>query len=277
MYKYVASDIDGTILPFYESKLSDMIIKDILEYQRKSGNRFTLCTGRGYQITKEFIDILGIKLPLILNNGATLYDPITKVFFGEDFLPSDMVNKLLKIIANYRNTRWSCTSNMGIYYSVDGDVRDIYEPRNKVEGVYKLHIDDFFEKIKSTSVFQFSGVFFDENAQVKKIVSELEEIGFEVTETLAKHVSIEMYKKGVDKLHGVEKLAKYLGERDLDNFVVFGDNNNDLPMLRGLKNSYVVKNGCEAALLAANKGIIDSVNENGVGKILREMIVNQER
>ncbi len=72
-YRLLVSDIDGTLISG-KHKLEEETIRSIEEY-RQAGGRFTLATGRNFPHTIEMINRLKIDIPVILSDGAILYDP----------------------------------------------------------------------------------------------------------------------------------------------------------------------------------------------------------
>lgn len=75
-YRLLVSDIDGTLLSD-DNRLEQETINSIEAY-RNAGGRFTLATGRNFPHTLEIIERLEVDLPVILSDGAVLYDPIQK-------------------------------------------------------------------------------------------------------------------------------------------------------------------------------------------------------
>lgn len=75
-YRLLISDIDGTLLS-NDNKLAEETIKSIQEF-RQAGGRFTLATGRNFPHTIELIRKLQLDTPVILSDGAVLYDPVSE-------------------------------------------------------------------------------------------------------------------------------------------------------------------------------------------------------
>ena len=69
------SDLDGTLLNS-EQVVSDRsagIINGLIE----AGLNFTIATARSYEASKNILEPLHLKLPVILNNGAFIYSPFS--------------------------------------------------------------------------------------------------------------------------------------------------------------------------------------------------------
>ena len=68
--KIIVSDLDGTLLNKNKISLKNKLA--ILRW-RKKGNLFSMATGRGYEQIKKFIPFANY--PIVINNGAAVYDP----------------------------------------------------------------------------------------------------------------------------------------------------------------------------------------------------------
>ena len=75
-YPFLVSDIDGTLVT--DQKQIPSLVRQAIAQFRQSGGVFTLATGRNYAETERFIRELEVDLPVILCNGALLYDPNTR-------------------------------------------------------------------------------------------------------------------------------------------------------------------------------------------------------
>ncbi len=66
---------------------------------REQGIEFTLATGRNMEIVMPFVKALDLRVPIITNGGAEIYD-------GERFIVKHAIalNDLLPIIEIWRNT-----------------------------------------------------------------------------------------------------------------------------------------------------------------------------
>lgn len=74
-YPFLVSDLDGTLLN--DSKEISAENRDSIALFRENGGIFTLATGRSYKESIKFIEQLQLTCPVILYNGAMIYDPAT--------------------------------------------------------------------------------------------------------------------------------------------------------------------------------------------------------
>lgn len=75
-FRLLVSDIDGTLVST-DNHLNRETIHSIQAF-RQAGGLFTLATGRNFLHTKELIEQLQIDIPVIVSDGAIMYDPIEK-------------------------------------------------------------------------------------------------------------------------------------------------------------------------------------------------------
>lgn len=95
----IASDIDETILP-YMGKISDRNIKAI-KYFESNGGIFTLVTGRSIVAAKYIADEIGVSVPLVVDNGALIYDCRTDEILYKADLPRRAEYILKRILEKF--------------------------------------------------------------------------------------------------------------------------------------------------------------------------------
>lgn len=98
-YRLFVSDIDGTLIG-EDRKISEKN-KNMIRLYRQLGGQVTLATGRSYLETKKFIEELGLELPVILCNGAILYDPLQDHLHTVTCLER---NKTLNLVSRIEHT-----------------------------------------------------------------------------------------------------------------------------------------------------------------------------
>ena len=72
----LVTDCDGTLLR-EDKSVSDADLAAIAEWKAQGG-KFTIATGRSLPTAAFLLDLLPLDLPVILYNGAMLYDPIQR-------------------------------------------------------------------------------------------------------------------------------------------------------------------------------------------------------
>ena len=70
------SDLDGTLLPS-DKRIPPEDLEIIRQFQA-AGGRFTIATGRTYEAASVYLEQVQPNAPVILYNGAMLFDPVKK-------------------------------------------------------------------------------------------------------------------------------------------------------------------------------------------------------
>ena len=91
--KLVVTDIDGTIVEF-NSELKQETI-DIFKALEQKGVKTVIATGRMYKATKNIVEGLGIKTPVICYQGAMIRDE------NEIYFEQNVPKKIARVESEY--------------------------------------------------------------------------------------------------------------------------------------------------------------------------------
>lgn len=83
------TDLDGTLLP--SSKEISAADAAAISQFRAKGGKFAIATGRTLQAAQRYLNKLKPNIPVILFNGAAIYDPVTEKWLYTEKLPADAV------------------------------------------------------------------------------------------------------------------------------------------------------------------------------------------
>jgi Cof subfamily protein (haloacid dehalogenase superfamily) len=277
-YPYIASDLDGTISRHEDFEILAVTKKDIIDFQKRSNNKFTIATGRNYQLTKRYLDELLIQIPIVTVNGAAVVDPKTEeVIYHAPFPLEKMLELIdysiendvdfsvhtpLTIIGRKNNERFQA------YYSFSKNWEREEQP-NLVEydDLHDLRNDVASGKhlaLKLTASFPL-----EKRAEADAFNELCVKEGFYHPETIMQgRILIDVLDGEINKGVGVYHLAKYLGI-PANEIVTFGDNKNDIEMTNQATIGVAVGN-CVPDLKKIAKKIADTIDNNGVGKFIRE-------
>lgn len=84
---FLVSDMDDTLLR-KDKKISAADLDAIRKF-RSLGGQFTVATGRSIPSYEPYHDVLGLSNPVVLNNGAVVYDPLEKRILWNSVLPKE--------------------------------------------------------------------------------------------------------------------------------------------------------------------------------------------
>ncbi|MCH3964425.1 MAG: HAD family hydrolase [Clostridium sp.] len=265
------SDLDGTLLNS-EQVVSDRsagIINGLIE----AGLNFTIATARSYEASKNILEPLHLKLPVILNNGAFIYSPFSGKNIVENYLSHEDVDFILDSYL-YRNispfvSAVDSAGNKKIFYKgVFNRGQEIYiNSRRKNKDRRLQRVSDF----SIIGHFNIINIFSIEESGRLDYEYKL----FKDKLNVSCHYTEEIYSKGffwleTTNINANKSCAALYLKKCLkaDRLICFGDNLNDAPLFRAADVKYAVKNAY-AQLKKLATGVIDSNNEDGVAEFLK--------
>ena len=96
-YRLVISDLDGTLVEYGSDRLSPGVETAVARL-REQGMRFTIATGRSWKQTRPIAQALGVTVPVILQAGAIVFDPVAERVLRQIQLRPDIDEQLQDIL-----------------------------------------------------------------------------------------------------------------------------------------------------------------------------------
>lgn len=121
-YKLVVSDLDGTLVKSGTDVISGAAI-NVINTLKEQGILFTIATGRGWAQSRKIVGELGITLPVILQSGAIVADPVTGKVIQMQPLRRTICDKLTGI-HHFSGIDRFFLSEDGTYYTMDTVITD---------------------------------------------------------------------------------------------------------------------------------------------------------
>lgn len=221
----IASDIDGTILP-YKGKISDRNIKAI-RYFEENGGVFTLVTGRSIAAAKYIAEEIGICVPMVVDNGSLIYDSKTDEILSKTDLPAAASDILISVLKKFPQ------ASAQTYRDKDFFIHNLnVHILNHVTDVERTSLDEslVISAEESPTPWQKVLVACDEDvaSQVYEYAITLPHEGINIVRS-SKHY-VELVPKNSTKGEGTLKLAQMLGI-DRENLFTAGDYLNDRELI----------------------------------------------
>lgn len=263
------SDLDGTLLNksaevsiFTEKSLCRLI---------ESGMNFSVATARTAATTLQMVSGIPIHVPVILMNGASIYDIHNSTYVKTYFIEKPSVQQLFSAIKRHHAAGFNYIIKDDIlstwYEQINSDhTLRFVEERIQKYGKQFAQIDDF-SGLADKPVLYYSV------CDVKEKLVPLQE---ELCRIQDLHVEFyrDVYEEGYWYLEACSVHAskynavKFLREEyGFDKVVSFGDNLNDLPMFLASDESYAVANAKPEVKEKATS-VIPGNDEDGVVKWL---------
>ena len=219
MIKLVVSDIDGTLLPYGETKLSGEIFS-LIEQLKERGIPFCPTSGRQYHSIRSLFPHIADELSYVCENGGVLYKD--DVCIGKTPMPRAMAEKIARdlwersegegeVMLSGENTSYLMERGLGM------------TDRIRFIGNHYCSIQDpaqIPEDIVKVSVYLEDGV----DAYVDRFVPRWRQANAAVAGP--KWIDTTFANKGI----GVRAICRELGI-GLEEVMAFGDNYNDVSML----------------------------------------------
>lgn len=291
MYKFIAIDIDGTLLNS-NGELTERT-KEIIKKVVDKNVRVVLTSGRVTNSVKAIASQINADRYMICDNGASIYDVLENKTIWSREIEKSIVLDLVKV----------CLEN-NIYYMVFTDkeiiVKDLrhmalafYKQRHncndEATGITQIKYAgiDYIEKIDKP--IRRIVVCDEDRVIYNSIVNKLKSFD-EVDLLAAPHVSnkiirdengesiisysyAEILPKNVNKWIAIQELLKNINIKE-NEVIAIGDNFNDISMIQNAGLGVAMNNGAPIAKEVATV-IAPSNDEDGVALILERYILNK--
>lgn len=292
MYKFVAIDIDGTLLNS-KGELSERTKKSVEKVIQK-GVKIVLTSGRVTNSVEAVAKSLNVDKYLICDNGASIYDVTqNKTIWSKE------IDK--KTVENLVNT---CIEN-NIYYMVFTDEEIIVKDLRHMALAFYKQRHNCKDEASGITQFRYAGIEYIQKLQkpVRRIVvcdqdrviynSIVKKLcQFDDIELLASpHISNKIIKdedktlllrysyaeilpKNANKWIAIKELITRIGGIEDSEVMAIGDNFNDVSMLKNAGLGVAMNNGASVAKEVA-RVVAPSNDEDGVALILERYILNK--
>lgn len=263
------SDLDGTLFDS-GGHLSDFT-RDTLNELIASGMNFTVATARSVSSAAGLLDELDLRVPAVMMNGVFLTDvPSQKQVYVNRY-PAELAYRVINVFRSNGRPPFVYSFN-GEYIECEfTKLKNDYE-RQFVAKRQKLYRR--FEKVEDytvgNSTVYINGIDYKETMQA--VADELQKIdGIKFSHYLDTYSGdkyfVEVYVESAGKWNSIKRLKEMYG---FDRVVAFGDNGNDVEMLKNADLAVVVGNALPPALEVADI-VIDTNDNDGVAKYLLDL------
>lgn len=242
------SDLDGTLLgadslisPESRRMLNDAISKGAL---------FSVATARTPATVSRLLEGVHVKIPAVVMTGASLWDPSSLRYSSPVFMPRASVTQILDIYGRHDVPVFIYTLSGGILHvwhsSPLSDYEHAFVAQRDDTPLKVFHIDcgplpdNLFDRVLLVYAMQ-------PDARVLPAYREIETIpqvnALFYHDIFGSEIAlVETFDRGASKADAVERLRRRCGA---ERVVVFGDNINDLPMMRSADLSVAVANAVD--------------------------------
>ncbi len=266
----IATDVDGTILP-RGGAISDATRRAV-GLCRARGIPFVIVSGRWIGALGDVIRQCDAgDQPVVIVNGGAVLGPDGEIWHERFMDPAD-VAAVYRVLSRYDVQINSYVP--GALYCLNTPA--LAHPSSMIKGYLgggKLVLDDraAFESEALRSVYKLEGLT-ENTALIEEVRAALRE----QTDACVTHSSwrnVELMSRGMGKAAALDWLARWLG-LDLADCMAFGDNANDLDMLRAVGWPVAVGNATDEVKRIARR-VTDTDAGDGVAKAIFSLLEAQ--
>ena len=246
-------DLDGTLLD--DEKNMDEIAQKIIK-RKKKDIKIILASARQFYRIKPYLtslDLLDNNNYTICFNGSLVVNNKEKQIFSS-FINENNICAIDSFVLDNKDIEWT-------YYLYDKRFT-----REKIEDIKKF--------AKENKIFKIVGMAPPDRIESLKSILP-ESITNKVEVTNSEPNRIEFVAKGMKKVHAIKIVLDKLGV-DKENAIAIGDGDNDIAMLEYVGCGIAMKNAPVIVKEKANIITKYTNNENGVGKMLEDLLKNDK-
>lgn len=259
MIKFIASDLDGTILQNKAQSVDESLFA-VIEQLIDRGFVFAPASGRQCESLRRLFEPIKDKLMYIAENGALV--TYKGEVIAKETIERDLANEIIRDVYEHENCEVLVSGEHTAY--IKPKTEEYLHRMTKVVKYKTTIVDDFDsidEDILKIAVCDLSGIehsaeYFHKRWDGKVLVAVSGDQYLDFTDLK------------VNKGNAVRMIQKYLGIT-ADECMAFGDNYNDVEMLKAVTNSYVMDNAVDEIKAYGRFGT-DSVE-----KTLRELLAGK--
>ena len=257
MIKLIACDLDGTI--FDDNKNIDNDLKNVIDKLKENGILFTIVSGRNEELMKDVVDYFDLDVAYACNNGANIFKKHEPLF--NDYIDKKSADNAAKLLFD-NDIVFRAYALEDTFCNL---ISDFFLARmkgfNKPFKDYYRELDlSRYNVLKITSDFCYHPELIE---PISKQINDYPHTAFVKAEDNVYCVNSITANKG----DGLKRICEYLNIDMKNEVMAFGDNENDLPMLKNVKVSVAMANSPQDVKKQVDYICLDN-NHNGVSNFL---------
>lgn len=264
------TDLDGTLLN-HESRVSDRS-REILDRLSADGTLITVATARTPATVDNLLSGIRLRLPAIVMTGAATWDLTAKRYHHKHMMDPGLCAAVERVCSGHGITPFRYTLGhegmLDVFHlsprgraGMNRAEQSFYEERSRLK-LKKFHFEPPADNAFGDTILYLGLAPTDD---VNRAAEELRAMGITSVSAYPDIFNpavgtLEIYADGVSKASAVSRLREAYGG---DRLTVFGDNLNDIPMMRVADVAVAVENALpqvkEAADIVIGPNTTDSV------------------
>lgn len=262
MIKLVATDIDGTILP-YNGEFTQGVRNCIKKLQEK-GIKVVIVTGRMHKGAKKIAQRLNLTTPVVSYQGGLIKDSNGTVLY-EKFLPESIAIEIITW-ANKNNVHLNLYTNDELYSE-----KDDYEVKRYAEYQEINYNVKSFSELPMNKINKLLAIDYNDKDKVTNWVNTMSLKYPSLHIVKSTPYFCEFSTNEATKACAVKFLEQYWGLKN-EEILTIGDQDNDIELLKAGGISVAMKNGTDTLKQYADF-ITDSVDNDGFVKAINKFVL----
>ncbi len=262
--KMVATDIDGTILPYTGGFTTEVI--QCIHNLEENNIKVVLVTGRMYRSSKKIADEIGLNTSIVAYQGGLVLDEKGKVLY-ERYIPNEMTKNILNW-AKKQNVYINLYMNDNLYVEKENEYTLKYATHQKIP----FEVTPF-DNLKIDNVNKVLMIDYNDSEKISRITEQLQKDFPELYIVKSTDFFCEVCHKEATKGDGLKCLQNYYGITKEETLSI-GDHNNDFELLMSGGTKIAMGNATDE-LKAMADYITDTVDNNGFVKAMDKYILKE--
>jgi Cof subfamily protein (haloacid dehalogenase superfamily) len=281
MFRLIVLDIDGTLLD--PSDVVTPVVREAIGQARALGIEVALATGRRLRSTRPIVEELGIALPLVVHNGALVWDtehdqPLYEASFDRPCLEV-AVETAIEHELGLLLIRSPASGERIALPELPGQAATLVEAAvaTRPGDVERLSPDELVDLSDVLTVDLFAP-----EGELRRVTARLAQRGLELFHTgpLTWNANppfwaANAHMPGTTKASGVAVLAGRLGIT-LQDVLAIGDGENDLPLLEAAGLGVAMGNAAPQVKARAD-AVVSGHDEDGVAEAIERFVLRPLR
>ncbi len=260
----IITDLDGTFLPKSKTPLP----RDLAAVRRfeQAGGIFTIATGRTVQASRRYPEELGLKSPMIVFNGAGIYDPVQDKLVYLHPLPPEASAMTAHILHDQPEA--------GVEVLCAEDTWVVNNTKYEQDHVRICGVTPQYGSVEEVTGTWMKVLFAMSPDDIPPFIDYIDRQHFEGVDFIRSEAKFyEMLPKGVSKGSALNAYRK-LPDMEGFTFVAVGDFDNDIEMLRAADLAVCPQNACGNVKAVADR-ILTRTCEEGAMEELIDFLLEQ--
>jgi HAD-superfamily hydrolase, subfamily IIB len=261
MIKLIATDIDGTLLKEGSDSINPEYF-EVISRLKEKGIIFAVASGRQFASIYNLFYPVKDDIVFVAENGG--YVSGRRIDMTEIIMDKEIAKTIIKMGRKLPNCFLTVSAKDKMYLEACDEtfwhllVDGYHNTMEKVNNLLELEID-----IIKVSIYKENGV----SDIANQIIADWKD---KIHVTVAGDIWIDFMDYGADKGKAVKSIQQQMNILP-EETMVFGDNLNDMGMIKSAKESYAVGNA-RSEIREAAKYITDTNVNDGVLKILKKLL-----